>query len=133
MFFKKRKEPVLSRKKSLGSVVVKNADIKEETAGSGDITLTVSRNTGALFAKIMVRYFGLPEKKKIILDERGSFIWKCCDGKVTVGEMIERFSGTYNLNRKEAEVSIVYFIKSLARRGLAGVVIQRDADGKREQ
>ena len=132
MFFKKRKQPVLSRKESMGSVVVKNENIKEETAGSGDITLTVFRDTGSLLAKLMIRYFGLPEKKKIILDERGSFIWKCCDGKVTVGEMIERFSSTYNLNRKEAEVSIVHFIKSLAKRGLAGVVIQRDADDRKE-
>jgi len=123
--FRRKKKPVLSRRESLESVVVKSEGVKEETAESGDVTLTVSRRRDSLAARFLMRFFGLPEKRKIILDERGSFIWRCCDGRVTVEEMIERFCGRYKVSRKEAEVSIVYFIKSLAKRGLAGVVVKR--------
>ena len=128
VLFKKQKQPVLSRKESLNTVVIKNEKVDEETSGGGDITLTVYRNTDSLLARIITRFFGLPRKKKIILDERGSFIWNCCNSDVTVGDMIQRFSEKYKLNRKEAEVSIVHFVKSLAARGLAGVVVKRDAD-----
>lgn len=130
---KKNNKPALSRKESLNSVVVKNENIMEEAAGSGDITLTVRRDTSTLSARILMKLFGLPERKKIILDARGTFIWKCCDGTVTLKEMIERFSNTFNLNRKESEISIVYFIKSLAKRGLAGVVVKREKDGRTEE
>ena len=130
MFFKKKKQEVLTRKESLNSVVVKNEKVDDEVSGSGDITLTVYRDKRSVLARILMTLCGLPEKKKIILDERGSFIWKMCDGKTTLEEMIHRFAGKYTMNRKESEVLIVYFIKSLAQRGLAGIIVKRGSNDR---
>jgi len=128
MFLKKaERKAVVSRKESLNSVVVKNEHITEDKKENGEIALTVEGDTHSLLARIMIHVFGLPRKKEIILDSRGSFIWDCCNGSVTVGEMIERFSEKFNVNRKESEVSIMHFIKSLAKKGLAGAVIREDA------
>ncbi|MFC1582055.1 PqqD family protein [Planctomycetota bacterium] len=109
---------------------MKNDTVQEETAGSGEITLTVHRDRRGLLARLLMKFFNLPEKKKIMLDERGSFIWKLCDGKTPVREMIRRFAESYTLNRKETEVLIVYYLKSLARRGLAGIIVKREENGK---
>ena len=130
MFFKKRPQKMLSREESLESVVVKNGTVQEETAGSGEITLTVSRDRRSLRARLLMKFFNLPEKKKIMLDERGSFIWNLCDGATPVRDMIRRFAERYTLNRKETEVLIVYYLKSLARRGLAGIVVKKEEYGK---
>lgn len=129
LFSRKKKEP-LRRKDSLNAVVVKNQAVREEMTESNEIALTVYRDKNSLLTKLFINFLGLPEKKKIILDRRGSFIWELCNGKTTVKDMINRFAKEYTLNRKEAEVSIVHYIKSLAKKGLAGIVIQGEQDGK---
>lgn len=131
MFLRKsKKKSVASRRESLDSVVVKNEHITEEKKENGEITLTVEGDTRSLPGKIMIHVFGLPRKREIILDRRGSFIWNCCNGSVTVGEMIDRFSREFSVNRKESEVSIMHFIKSLAKKGLAGAVVKENSGKK---
>jgi hypothetical protein len=93
--------------------------------GSNTVTLTVFRDRTSLLARVLMGVFGLPDRKRIILDQRGTMIWNMCDGKVTVRDMIERFAREFTLDRKETEVLVVCYLKTLARRGLAGIIIAR--------
>ncbi|MFH1708269.1 MAG: PqqD family protein [Planctomycetota bacterium] len=125
-WFKRRNAAAaVTRRESLDATVVCNAAVEVTVTGSGTVTLTVTRDRSSLPARVLMGVFGLPDRKRIILDRRGTCIWNMCDGKVTVREMIERFAREFTLDRKETEVLIVYYLKTLARRGLAGIIIAR--------
>ncbi len=68
--------------------------------------------------KIIRRLLGIPEKKAFYLDEVGSEVWKRCDGKSQVLDIVRFLKERYNLSRKEAEVSTLEYIVRLWRRGL---------------
>ena len=72
------------------------------------------------FGKVMKRLFGAPEARKIELDEFGSQIWTLCDGKHTVDELVRFTCTTYKLNRRQGEVSVLAFMRTLSQRRLIG-------------
>jgi hypothetical protein len=43
------------------------------------------------------------------------------DGKSTVMEIIDSFAGLHQLYHKEAEVSVIQFLRELGRRGIVGM------------
>src|SRR6185437_11149261 len=74
----------------------------------------------------LARVLQAPEEKRIELDEFGSAIWEKCDGTRTVEELARFTSTTYKLNRRQAEVSVMAFMKMLSQRRLIGFM----KDGK---
>ncbi len=65
----------------------------------------------------------MPLYREIVLDELGAWTFRLCDGKKRVKEIIEEFTRKYNLNPREAEVSIIEYLRQLARRNLIGFAI----------
>ena len=65
-------------------------------------------------------------ERRIALDEIGAYVWDMCDGETTVRTMIGRFTDKYKLNRKEAEVSMVEYLRTLAKKGLIGIIVPSD-------
>ena len=70
--------------------------------------------------KLISRRCKTPLYKEVILDELGSWVFLACDGERTVKKIINSFAVKHNLNPKEAAVSIVEYLRQLARRGLIG-------------
>ena len=64
-----------------------------------------------------------PAQMHVELDELGSFVVDLIDGKRNVLEIVEAFQEKYKTNRRETQVSVVTFLKTLAVRGVASVVI----------
>ncbi len=91
---------------------------------NGEVSINVNLKKGRFF-KLWRFFFSLPEKKNIKLDIIGSEIWKMCDGKNTVKDIEKFVKESYNLSRKEAEISILEYINSLVRRNLIGLEIRR--------
>jgi hypothetical protein len=56
------------------------------------------------------------------LDEMGLLVWDSCDGRTTLLELIQKISGQYSLNLREAEVATLTFLKALARKRLIGML-----------
>ncbi|NOX19561.1 MAG: PqqD family protein [Chlorobi bacterium] len=52
---------------------------------------------------------------KIDLDDIGSFIWSQCDGKSTVGQIIEKGKEKFGEKIEPAEARVVEFIRRLTR------------------
>lgn len=71
--------------------------------------------------------FRMPEgaTKTFELDSVGVFVWDCCDGKTSVKQIIHKLSKKYDLNLREAEVSSLTFLQTLARKGLIGMQVDK--------
>lgn len=89
------------------------------------IVLVVPRKDDKM-TNFLARVLQAPGEKRIELDEFGSAIWEKCDGTRTVEELARFTSTTYKLNRRQAEVSVMAFMKMLSQRRLIGFM----KDGK---
>ncbi len=67
--------------------------------------------------------FGFPEQKNIHLDLLGSEVWKMCNGKNSVQDIVKSIQERYNLSRKEAEVSTLEYLRKLMSKHLIGLNI----------
>jgi hypothetical protein len=131
--FWKKKVPRLTREESLGAVVVQNRRLRVERNAEGVVTLYAPFRA-APFIERAARWLGAPARAgeaKIELDEIGSFVWDLCDGQRSVREMVAALAEKYKLNRKEAEVALTTFLRSLAGRNLVAIVIlKREEPGE---
>lgn len=126
--FGKESKPGVSRKQSLASVIVPNEAIPVTRESSGLVSLEVPFAPSTLIEKAARFLGGSTATRRIELDEVGSFVWEMFDGRTTVREMIDRMSQQYKLNRREAEVSLTAFVKTLAGRQLVVVLVPESPD-----
>lgn len=112
----------MDRRQSLAGVPVLNEGISfSEEPGSGRVVLTVRQTRPR-------RWWGRGSmavtERSIRLDELGSYVFKLVDQRRTTLEIIEEFAGHYRLNRREATLSTVEFLKSLVKRGVLSILIK---------
>lgn len=115
----------LSREDAFAAVPVKNRAVAEEQDEDGNLTLTLKRED-TLLVRVLNKIFFIPGEKKIALDEIGSWVWRKCDESTTVAEMISLMSDEYKLSLKEAEVSLMSFLRSLSRKRLIGFALKNN-------
>ena len=111
----------LSREQMLAIAPIRNPHVTWDSLGGGEIVLKIPRRADRL-GKLISRFFKVPDYKEVILDEVGASVWELCDGKQDMGSVIAETSRKYKLNRREAEVSVTTYIKTLAERKLVGLV-----------
>ena len=121
MVFKKKPQP-LSREKSLASVPVRNELLEFEEDEKGLVSIKIPRKD-TCWVKVMSKIMYVPSSKVFSLDEVGSYVWRMCDGQTTVKELMEDFQEKFKLSRKEAEISIVAFLRMLAQKGIIGLAV----------
>ena len=90
---------------------------EDETPGA---QLTVPRRDDRI-GQILSRVFQIPATKTIELDEFGAAVWEKCDGQHSVEQLVNFTCSAYKLNRRQAEVSVVAFMRMLAQRRLIGL------------
>ena len=131
MLFRARKtgKPQLTREESLAARPALNPLVKIEKADDGAVILHVPRRDNAL-VRTVCRVFRLPPYRRVALDELGSFVIQLCDGRRPVSEVVEKFAEQFRLSRRDAEVSVVTFLRLLARRAIVGLVIEGEAKGR---
>jgi len=126
--FRRKPKPSLSREESLSACVARSRTVRAEPGGEGGgVTLHVPFRASALVMRLSRWLGGGAGEARVELDEIGAFVWEMCDGRTTVREMIARLSERHRIGRKEAEVSLTAFLKSLMRRGLVSVIVDKDA------
>ena len=94
-------------------------EMKADTDAPG-ANLSVPRREDK-FGQIVSRWFQVPATKTIELDEFGAAVWEKCDGRHSVEQLVVFTSHAYKLNRRQAEVSVVSFMRMLAQRRLIGL------------
>jgi len=58
---------------------------------------------------------------KINLDEFGSFVWECCDGATTVGEISKKMKAAFGAAIEPADERVGVFVQQLLRREYVAV------------
>ena len=120
-----RKAPRLTREAMLNSRPARNELIKWEKTDSGEARITVVRQD-TWKIRLLSRIFYVPKERTITLDEVGTEVWQMCNGRTSVAQMIESLRRTYKLDRKEAEVSLLSYLKTLGQKRFIGFVIEGD-------
>lgn len=121
--FLNRAKGSLPRGEMLALRPVRTASVAWEPKADPDapgVQITVPRREDKM-GQVLSRLFQIPSTKTIELDEFGAAVWEKCDGKHSVEQLVAFTAGAYKLNRRQAEVSVVSFMRMLAQRRLIGL------------
>ena len=100
-----------------------NAKYNEE---SGLVTVTVKHIKPEYMIPPFSWVVHFSPKKDITLDKLGSQLWKLCNGRNTVENIIDKFKDAHELTFHEARTSVVEYLKKLIQRGVVAVIIQEE-------
>ncbi|NLF93458.1 MAG: PqqD family protein [Oligosphaeraceae bacterium] len=111
----------ISREESLGSIPALNpgAQCTEEEDGTVSVQVS-SRAPAGFWARL-----GLPQRQRSYhLDSIGAFVLRSIDGERTVGDLCRLLVQKYNLNQREALLSLADFLKTLTRRNIIAIGVK---------
>ena len=112
---KLKKRPDVDRGKVLKAFPLRNQLITWELDDKGEASLVIPQKE-KLWVRLMSKIFMLPDKRVVVLDSIGSFVWEMCDGNHTISQIIKALQKKHKLTRKEAETSLFTFIQQLGKR-----------------
>jgi hypothetical protein len=137
--FATRKKPRLTREAMMDSRPARNDLLEWEKTETGEAQIKVVRQE-TWKTRLLSKVFYIPETRTITLDEVGTEVWQMCDGHTSVATMIDCLRDRYKLDRKEAEVSLLSYLKTLGQKRFVGFLVDgeksrsekgKDASGKR--
>ena len=124
---RRRKQGKLSvtREASFAARPVRNPVVEWDSSSEGpDLMLTIPRRRSAR-ANVLAWMFGVPDERKLVLDEMGSFVWRQCDGEHSVQDLVAELVRQYRLSQREATVSLTTYLRTLGRRNLVAFAVDR--------
>ena len=101
--------------------------LKEEADGS--LTLAVPTRKPPMIRGVFSWLVRVPKERWSVLDPIGAAIWKSCDGKRTVEEIVVKFATFYRLSFHESRVSVTGYVKTLLQRGVLAVAMEEPGRG----
>lgn len=111
----------VDRARSLAAVPVLNNGLEIGTGEDGKMVIRLRAPRGKGF---LARFQPPVMIRTVKLDELGAFVVERIDGKASVKEIIESFMSRFRANRREAELSVVEFLKSLMIRGVISMTVK---------
>jgi len=119
-----KRQPKISREAMFESKPTRN-DLLEWKKTDDEVTITMTRGDNWK-VRILSKVFWIPKQKSLVLDQIGTQVWEMCDGRTTVEAMIRRLSESHKLNEKEAEISLLAYLKKLAQKRLVGFLVDKE-------
>lgn len=117
------KKPQVSRMQAMSArpVQIAKAEVEELPGGGAKLKVPVRATPWA------GRIFRVPEgaTKTFELDSIGAFVWKNCDGKTTVQQLIRKLAREHQLTLREVEVATLRFLQMLVKKGLVGMTVEK--------
>jgi len=113
----------LSLQKAMDCVPVRNLLVKEVNRTAKNVTLSFPLRMRPWFSKFTTAFGHEPpeQKKRLELDELGTFCWSLINGKRSVQGIATELSKTYQLHPEEARVAVSQFVRPLGKRGIIGL------------
>src|SRR3954466_10934913 len=118
--FPKKFAPNITRQEILAAVPVRNALVEWEANDQEEVVLKVPRRQDRV-GRVLHRVFVAPPFKQVVLDEVGSDVWQLCTGENDVDTIVKSLARKYKLSRREVELSLANYLRTLAQRGLIGL------------
>lgn len=112
---KKKKEP--PRGALLSATPIRNPEATSHEVGNDGLEVRIPVHPGRI-ARWLARKHDAPLVRRFQLDALGIEVWRMLDGQTTVRGMIETFAASHRLNLREAEVSMLTYLRQLAQRGI---------------
>jgi len=105
----------------LDGIPVLNENISCESDKTGRLVINIKIKRGY---GLLARFQPPVLDRNVRLDEIGSFVFKLIDNRHSALEIIELFLAKYRVNRREATLCVVDFLKSLVTRNIVSIVIR---------
>ncbi|MGC9320164.1 MAG: PqqD family protein, partial [Armatimonadota bacterium] len=121
----RKKQMPLSRDQAFEARPVRNPRLKWRINDEDFVEVIIPRGQD-LFSRAMGFLFFVPKSRPVVLDEVGTRVWDLCDGENTVDEIIRELCSEYKLARREVEVSLTEFLRTLGKRGMVGFVVPKE-------
>ena len=112
---KLKKRPDVDRGKILKAFPLRNQLITWEMDDKGEASLVIPQKD-KFWIRLTSKLFMLPDKRVVVLDSIGAYVWQMCDGEHTISQIIKALQKKHQLTRKEAETSLFTFIQQLGKR-----------------
>lgn len=87
-----------------------------EERADGGVTVFVPRFTSAFARRFVLPLFARPEFR-VQLDDIGSAVWRACDGRATVTEIVAALEARSGADAGELRGRVLQFLGRLAREG----------------
>ena len=110
----------------LTSRPTRNESLEWEKTEDGEVQIKIQRQDKSWKIRFLSKLFYIPKNRRITLDEVGAEVWQMCNGRNSVSDMIENLSKRYQLNRKEAEISLLQYLKTLGEKRFIGFVMPNE-------
>lgn len=123
---KLKKRPDVDRSKVLKAFPLRNQLITWEIDDKEEASLVIPQKH-KFWVKWTSKLFMLPDKRVVVLDSIGAYVWQMCDGKHTISQIIKALQKKHQLTRKEAETSLFTFIQTLGKRNFIQFAIPQEA------
>ena len=112
----------IDRRHSLAGVPMLNPSVTVDRTTDGSwVLVATTRHDGK---GLMARFLPPVQVRRVELDELGTFVVGQIDGVRDVLEIVNAFATRFKVNRREAELSVVEFLKSLVQRHLVSIAIK---------
>lgn len=113
----------LSMQKAMACVPVRNMLVEELNRTEKSVTLSFPLRMRPLFSKFTSAFGHEPpeQKKRLELDELGTFCWSLINDKRSVQAIANELSKNYQLHPEESRVAVSQFIRQLGKRGIIGL------------
>lgn len=113
----------LSMQQAMACVPVRNLLVEEINRTSNSVTLSFPLRMRPWFSKFTSAFGHEPpvQKKRLELDELGTFCWTLVNSQRTVQDIATELSKAYQLHPEEARVAVSQFIRQLGKRGVIGL------------
>src|SRR5438876_8178181 len=121
--FPRKFVPKITRQEILSAVPVRNTLIEWEMNEHDEVVLKIPRRQDRV-GRILHRVFVAPPFKQVVLDEVGSDVWQLCTSENSVGTIVKTLAKKYKLGRREVELSLANYLRTLAQRGYIGLAKQ---------
>lgn len=105
-------------------VPVRNTEVTEKLLENGLIQLAYPLAIKPWFGRLAEKvgmWDKRPMVKQLELDAMGTFVWQHIDGEHSVRQIAEAFKQFYDVQSREAELSVTAFIKTIGQRGIIGL------------
>ncbi len=113
------KKPTHSKEEVLKSKPIRNPMLEWSRDPDGDVRLKIPQRNDRI-GKFLCRIFHAPSYREIQLDEVGSDVWELCDGVNNVDKIVNAICDKHKISRRECEVSIGMYLKTLGEKRLMG-------------
>ena len=125
-------KPALSQQEALEVRPLRNPSLQWEHNEEGNVVIALPRRRDWK-GRLLASFFAVPESRPVVLDEVGSFVWQRCDGNHSVNELVGSLCQEYKLNAKEVRVSLIEYMRMLAKRGMIAVAVPEELIDKLDE